>query len=137
MLGSLIQETKARSSHGFSLLELLIALVVFVIGVLGVASLLVSGIHLQTLSRKATEASAFAEAKVEELRVIDLTDLQRSVGGALDSNVASHYDEPAGTSFTRRWQVSPGPAGTQDLTVAVIETDSNVQLTQIRLLLKD
>ncbi len=137
MLNSLIQETKTQSSHGFSLLELLVALVVFVIGVLGVASLLVSGIHMQTLSRDATQASAFAEAKVEELRVIDFTDLQRSAGGALDSNVASHYDEPAGTSFTRRWQLSPGPAGTQDLTVAVVATDSNVQLTQIRLLLRD
>ncbi len=137
MLTSLVEERKAQSSHGFSLLELLIALVVFVIGVLGVASLLVSGIHMQTLSRKVTQASAFAEAKVEELRVIDLTDLQRSVGGALDSNVANHYDEPAATIFTRRWLVAAGPAGTQDLTVAVVETDSNVQLTQIRLLLKD
>ncbi len=137
MLTSLVEETKAQSSHGFSLLELLIALVVFVIGVLGVASLLVSGIHMQTLSRKVTQASAFAEAKVEELRVIDLTDLQRSVGGALDSNVANHYDEPAATIFTRRWLVAAGPAGTQDLTVAVVETDSNVELTQIRLLLED
>ncbi len=133
----LVKETRVRSSHGFSLLEFLIALVVFVIGVLGVASLLVSGIHMQTLSRNVTQASAFAEAKVEELRVIDLTDLQRSVGGALDSNVANHFDEPAATIFTRRWLVAAGPAGTQDLTVAVIETDSNVQLTQIRLLLKD
>jgi len=83
MLNSLIHETKTQSSHGFSLLELLVALVVFVIGVLGVASLLVSGIHMQTLSRDATQASAFAEAKVEELRVIDFTDLQRSAGGVL------------------------------------------------------
>ena len=109
MLNSLIQETRARSSHGFSLLELLIALVVFVIGVLGVASLLVSGIHMQTLSRNATQASAFAEAKVEELRVIDLTDLQRSVGGALDSNVASHYDEPVGTRLYPTLASDTGP----------------------------
>ncbi|MDA2925010.1 prepilin-type N-terminal cleavage/methylation domain-containing protein [Acidobacteria bacterium AH-259-L09] len=131
------QQRKVQNSRGFSLVELLIAMLITVVGVLAVATLILYAIQLQSFSRDTSQAQALAQEKMEELRIVDPTDPQRSVGGDLNSNVANHYDEPAGTIFVRRWVVAGGPAGTQDLTIAVVSNVLNVQIgtVQIRALL--
>lgn len=132
---------KSREEEGFTLIEVLIAMVVAVVGVMAVALLIIYGIRLQAFSRDATMANALAKAKIEQLRVTDPTDPERQPGGDLNNNVANHFDIPAGTIFIRRWTVdvpAAGPAGTQDITVAVVSSDATVQLppVQIRLLLE-
>ena len=132
-----------RAARGFTLIESMIAMLIFVVGGLAMAGLIAHGVRLQAFSRDTSMANALARAKVEELRVIPRTDAQRSDGGSLTGNIANHFDTPAGTSFVRRWTVAAGAAGTQDITVAVVwssalnSTDPNQRqrTVQVRVLL--
>ena len=135
MLG---MKQKRRGQSGFTMVELLIAMVIFVVGVLAVSALILYGIRLQAFSRDATMANAVAKQKIEQLRVSPPGDPQRALGGDLDNNIADHFDIPQGTAFIRRWVVAPGPAGTQDVTVAVVPSNPNMRLppVQIRVLLE-
>lgn len=130
---------KHRYENGFSLVEVLIATVVFVVGVMAVSVLIIQGMRLQVSSRDVTMANALAREKVEQLRNLDPADPQRAVGGNLVSNVTGHFDITGGTDFVRRWVVAPGPKDTQDVTVYVFSTDPNVVTppVQIRVLLKN
>jgi prepilin-type N-terminal cleavage/methylation domain-containing protein len=126
-----------KKEHGFTLIECMIAMLIFVVGGLAMAGLLAQGIRLSTESRTASLANAVARAKIEELRVTPRTNAQRTAGGNLTSDVANHFDTPAGTTFRRRWTVANGPAGTQDITIAVTMTNTTIRLpaTQVRVLL--
>ena len=128
---------KASRQTGFTLVETLVAMVVFVVGVMAVSLLILHGIQLQVSSRVATTASAFAKQKAEQLRSLDSDDPQRAIGGDLDSNVADHFDVPPGDASIRRWVVTAGPAGTQSITVAVIPTKPGVRPVQLRVLLTE
>lgn len=144
---------------GFSLVELLIATVVAVVGVVAVVLLIMYGIRLQAFSRDATMASGLAKAKIEQLRVTPPTAPDRQPGGSLTNDVGVYYDPfpmppdwnpgdaiPLGTILIRRWRIdvdaagnpAPGPAGTQDVTVAVVPSNPTVLLppVQMRVLLE-
>ena len=96
-----------------SLIEVLIAMVVTIVGIVAVAMMILYGIGLQVQARDATMANALAKSKIEELSIS-----LPAVGGNLNSNVTGYSDTPTG--FTRRWVVAAGPAGTLDVTVRVI-----------------
>ncbi len=113
-----------NSQRGMSLIEVLIAMVVTVVGILAVANLIVYGIGLQVQARDATSANALAKSKIEELSISLPT-----VGGNLDDNVTSYSDTPTG--FTRRWVVTAGPAGTLEVTVRVIAENPTAAVSPV------
>jgi prepilin-type N-terminal cleavage/methylation domain-containing protein len=115
---------KSGQTRGFTLIESMISMMIFVVGGLAMAGLIAHGVRMQAFSRDTSMANAAARAKVEELRVIPRTDARRSSGGSLTGDVPNHFDTPAGTSFARRWTVASGPAGTQDVTMAVTWTST-------------
>ncbi len=102
------------SQRGMSLIEVLIAMVVTVVGIVAVATLILYGIGLQVQARDATMANALAKSKIEELSISVPT-----AGGDLDNDVTGYNDTPT-TGFKRRWLVAAGPANTLDVTVRVI-----------------
>ena len=69
-----------RSQRGSTLVEILIALVVLAIGVLGVAQLFPAGSRSQVRDRLRTEASQLAREKIEQLEVTDWIDPALSIG---------------------------------------------------------
>ena len=94
-------------SNGFSLIECLIALSVFTIGILAVATLVLSSIGENAGARRITEATALAETSLEQL-------------------VARPYDEIVGDEFTQggytiTWQVTEDAivAQTKSITMTV------------------
>ena len=115
-------------SRGFTLIESAIAMVVFVAASLALLPLIAWGITLQADSRNASDAYSLARAQVEELLALPTTDARLAVGGNLGSNVANHFNQPAGTPFIRRWVVVAGPIGTLDVTVTVVSNNSNVRV---------
>lgn len=68
-----------RSSSGFSLIEVLVAMALFAIGVLALAQMQIVSMSGNTASRRITGAATLAESKLEELKSLsysnaDLTD---------------------------------------------------------------
>ena len=126
VLGLVEVSSHVGQTRGFTLIESMIAMIVFVAASLALVPLIMSGIVLQANSRNASRAHSVARAKTEELRGLPVTDAQLAVGGSLVSDVVDHFDQPAGTPFTRRWVVAAGPAGTLDVTVTVVSNNSTV-----------
>lgn len=78
-----------ESANGFTLLEVLISLTIFSLGLLGLAELQLLGIHYNQRSQNITTAVILAESKIEELKVCGSSGLSsgqdlitRSEGGA-------------------------------------------------------
>ena len=63
------------NSSGFSLLEVLLGISVFMIGMLGVTALNISSMKSNTFSGNLSEATVIAAAKLEELMVQDFDDV--------------------------------------------------------------
>ena len=61
--------TGPKDQRGMTLLEVLIAMLITVIGIIAVATLIIYGIGLQVVSRDTSAATALANAKLEELQV--------------------------------------------------------------------
>ena len=57
-----------RYSKGFTLLEVLVAIVIFSLSLLGLSAMAVSTIHGQALSEKISTATHLAQEKMEEIK---------------------------------------------------------------------
>ena len=135
----LVVKSKRKGEAGFSLIEAVIAMVITVVGLLAVEMLIVQSIRVQTFSRDASMANALARAQIETLRSLPRTNPQRVNGGRLTGDATTNpanYRNTTNARFTRRWTVADGPAGSQDVTIAVVSTESALMPTvQIRALL--
>ena len=119
---------RAQSEVGFTLIELMIAIVVIVIGVLAMSSVTATTIRQQDVSAARTDMAALADNKFEDLRgfagaVVRTADTMQLVpGGNLAANVANYNDAVTerGRTYTRRWIVTAGVGGTRDVTIRII-----------------
>jgi len=84
-------------SKGFSLIEMLIALVILAISLLALAGLMATTTRNNAFGGHMTEAATFAQDKLEELKAIPWTNI---IGGA-DTKPGS-----TGITYTRTWNVS-------------------------------
>ncbi len=102
-------------SKGFSLIEILIALVILSIALLGLAGLMVQTTKNNSFGGRMTEAATFAQDKLEEFRAIGWVKIPPNTSG---------IDYPKGTSeivYTRNWHVSPNPTNgnLKEITVTI------------------
>ena len=108
------RDRKRRGQQGgFTVVEVLIALLVLLIGMAGMLSLQLTAMKATGFSRHATEASILAEDRLEYLRtapVISLTTGSDTVnaGGVVDDTGL----------YSRTWTITPG-AELTTITVAV------------------
>ena len=108
-------------NHGFTLIEVLVAMVTFSIGSLGVAALLTTSMKANTMAHHRSFAVAFAQDKVEEVRA--------SGTGACTGGTASQ----GSVYFTLACATANGPHGSTNVTVVVTWTDSSSQSVQLQL----
>ena len=99
-----MQNTEAQ---GFSIIECLIALSIFTVGILAVATLVLSSIGENASARRITEATALAEARLEQLMALPYSDI-----------VA---DQETQGAYTVAWEVTEGDivAETKSIMVTV------------------
>ena len=108
---------RGRASAGFTIVELLIALVVLAVGLLAVASGMAGVTRRQELATSRAEMLHLADAKFEQLRAAAMSGTadtaQLAIGGSTTSPQAAHADTVSGRgrSYVRLWEVTPGPSG--------------------------
>ncbi len=86
--------------RGFTLVELLVALALFALGVAALLPMAVANLRAVDVAGVRTQAVALAQAKAEELRTLPFDDLPLRVPGS---------DAPPG-GFTREWEFAAVPA---------------------------
>jgi prepilin-type N-terminal cleavage/methylation domain-containing protein len=119
---------RRASEHGFSLVEVLVAMGLFTVGMLAMAQLLAASVQMHQLGRNTDVATQLAQAKFEELMKLNFNtaaavQLTPTGADALGANTANYFDVPAGNQFTRRWRVEAGPTPrTRRVTVRIQPT---------------
>ena len=112
-----VRRANKSSEAGLSLVEVLVATAILVVGGLGLFFMSSSTIHGNTLSADQAAAAALAIAKIEELKNADFDSV---IAGGPDNLDASGA---AGNSFTRQWTVTypqwVNGSAAKDITVTV------------------
>ena len=86
-------------SKGFTLIEVLVALIILSFSLLALAGLMVTTTKNNSFGSHMTEAATFAQDKLEELRAIKWENL-------IDGNNTDQRGGSTGINFTRNWNVT-------------------------------
>ena len=115
-----------KKSKGFSLIEVLIALVILAISLLALAGLMVTTTKNNASGAQVTEAATFAQDKLEEFKVTPW------------ANIVSGSDVrpgATGVSYTRTWTVATNGTGNiRTITININWTDKishSIQLLSV------
>ena len=86
------------------------AALVLTVGLVAVAQLLTLSTQMHKVGRDSAQAVRLAQDKVEELMKMNFTTSPAvQIGGELAADIPDHFDAPADSGYTRRWQVTAGP----------------------------
>ena len=116
---------KIKSSHfgdcenGFTMIELLIAITIFAIGLLAVASMQLSAISGNKLGAEWTRATELAQMQVEALKNGDITTAAYTAGAYVDPNNPMDETGAPGGIYNRSWQVAANTTFSVRVTVTV------------------
>lgn len=109
---------KSTMKKGFSLIEVLIAVVVIGIGFMAAASMQGMSISSNSNSNYLTSATYLAQDKIEQLRRLAYTDI--TMVGSPESSIDDMGQ--SGGIFNRSWTVTPDSPGLMMKTVSVTVT---------------
>lgn len=121
---------RVRSRKGFTIAEMLVAIVILGVGMLALAGVMGTVMGRHTRATIVQEMTTLAESKMEELRassIIKAADTaQVAIGGSVSTPLANHADtiaSPVGRRYYRRWAVTAHPSGTR-------QVDMRIEMTQ-------
>ena len=98
MIGHDASKTEKNSgTRGFTLIEVLVALAIFSIGILAVASLQIQSVNLNAKARMQTEATNLAVECLERLKMLSYDDAD------LDEESNPHQEQSG--SYTVQWEI--------------------------------
>lgn len=127
-----------NNDRGFTLIEVLIAMVILTVALVSMAELMAITLRLQMMGRNETASVRLVQSKIDQLVAVNFTNAVVAVGGSLTSDVTNYNDTPV-AGYKRRWQIAAiaGETRVRTLTVTVIpdvkdsRTNRQVQLTTI------
>ena len=85
------QMDKLKKENGFTLLEVLVAITIFAVGLLAVAALHTSAIKMNSTSNKITNISTLAMDQIEKLSALPYTDSAFDPAGNPHQNTMGDY----------------------------------------------
>lgn len=95
--------TRRRGQEGFTLIEILIALLILITGIAGVLTLQMVSVRATNFSRHATEAAVLGEEKLEELRVVPVASITNGTETVDEQGVV---DASGDGFYTRTWTIT-------------------------------
>ena len=116
----------AQCGHdGSTLVEVLVATLVLVTGVLGVAQLFLIAAATNAVARDTTIATTLAAQKVEQLLSTDVQEASDLIDhiDTWGQLVSTGQSPPSSAVYTRRWSIEPLSAGTVAIRVRVGRSD--------------
>ena len=122
-------EREMSGENGFTLIEVLIAISIFAIGLLAVAALQITAFQGNRVGDELTKATMLAQMQVEALKGADFNSATLAPGNYVDAN--NPIDEtgaPApGGRFTRTWTIANNTTFSRLVTVTVGWTTMGVR----------
>lgn len=91
-----------RNCRGFTLVEMMIALVLFGVGVMALAQALPQGLSVRDKARRMTIATTLAQEGIEQLRDLPFAHADLADGNHVDP------DSPINGAYVRSWAVADG-----------------------------
>src|SRR5262245_45947155 len=121
-----------HEERGFTMIEVCIAIVVLLVGVVAIVGMSVYISRANMVSNIQSVLATYGQDRVDTLRAAawskSTEDASITVGGSLTENQPNHFalvtNTPVGDLFVR-WQVTDGPGTTNDIrTITVFVTQS-------------
>jgi prepilin-type N-terminal cleavage/methylation domain-containing protein len=109
-----LDQRRRRSSGGFTLLELTIAIAVFAVGMLSLSAMLLAAMQGGSRGRHTTQASAIAESQMEQLQRLTWAQIGPTAGWSTPVTVnntvqtGTNRDEQ---TYTVDWRITDLQAG--------------------------
>jgi type IV pilus modification protein PilV len=97
---------KGFISSGFTMIEVLVAILILTIGIVSAIMMQTSAIHGNQYGNKITQATFLAEDKIEEIK--NSSDIGSEVGGTSQTGI-----------FTQSWQFTAASGSARRITVTV------------------
>ena len=111
------QNRSALTDRGFTLIEVLIAIAIFSVGILAVAKMQYWNVRNNTTGNMTTQATMLARQQMEALKSQDIEDL--TTGTTPDPNNPIDEDGNPGGIYTRQWRVTNPLGGTSSRQIQV------------------
>ena len=116
-----------KKDQGFTLIEVLIAITIFAVGLLAVAAMQTSAITVNSTADQITTRMTWAQDKIEELMALPYTDSQLQAAG-------SPFQETTSDGYTVSWTVTDDTliSGTKLITVTVTGKGKTTRVSYVK-----
>ncbi|MBW2576382.1 MAG: prepilin-type N-terminal cleavage/methylation domain-containing protein [Deltaproteobacteria bacterium] len=118
---------KSKKDEGFTLIEVLIAISIFAIGMLAVATMQISAIKVNSNAGKITTRITWAQDKLEKLMALPYTDSQLQAAG-------SPFQETTSDGYIVSWTVTDNTpiTNTKLITVTVTGREKTTRVSYVK-----
>ncbi len=111
-----------KNEKGFSLMEVMIALVIMAVGLLGIGTMMASAVQTNAQASHLTEAYQIAQAEMEGLKLVPWNSLSSG----------SHSRELRGITITSSWTVLSTVGRIKDLDLVVAWSEGGEHSIDLR-----
>jgi len=126
---------KLQKDEGFTLIEVMIAISIFAVGLLAVAAMQTSAIRVNSTAGQITDRTTLAQDKLEELMGLSYSDPWLEAAGnppGQDSALHTHQETP--DNYVISWTVNNNTpvSGTKLITVTVTARGKTTRLVSVK-----